>query len=172
MKPSGRAPGITPHLTVRDVERAARFYRDGFGFRIKMMLPGGQTQRIRHAEVEHAEGAVMLGPESPERGMLAPVTTGGVPPVSLYLYVDDVDAAHRRAVEAGAIELIPPTDQFFGARTSVVTDPDGHQWMLSQPREELGEDELRRRIQSGSDETRSGHSGPRGRSRRRPFSTT
>lgn len=170
MKPA-RTHVIVPHLTVRNVERAAHFYRDGFGFRIKLMLPGGQTRAIRHAEVECGGATVMLGPESAARGMLAPITSGAVPPVSLSLYVDDVDLAHRRAISSGAIELLPPSDQFFGARTSVVTDPDGHQWMLSEHKEDVTEEELRRRIESGSGEDKSGHSGPRDRGRRRPFST-
>lgn len=175
MKLPPRTTAITPHLTVRDVEKAAHFYRDALGFRIKLLLPGGRTKQIRHGEVEREGCTVMLGPESPERRMLAPISSGAVPPVSLYLYVEDVDAAHARAVDGGAIELLAPSDQFFGARTSVVTDPDGHQWMLSQHQKDMTEGEMREKLQAGPEGAGRAHSGsaPPGSapSGRRPFKT-
>ena len=164
---------ITPHLTVRGVEEAARFYERAFGFRRRLMLPGGSANKVQHAEVELGACKVMIGPESPQRGMLAPISTGKPPPVSLYLDVANVDAAHAKAVAAGAIELLPPSDQFFGARTSVVADPDGHQWMLAQQKQDMTEDQMREAMQS---EPNSGaaHSVPASANttaRRRTFST-
>lgn len=127
---------VCPHLTVRNVEAAARFYETAFGFKIKFMMPG-KSGTIMHAEVEHNESTIMIGPESKDRGMLAPQTIGVISPVSIYVLVGDVDAQHQVAINAGGRELLEPTDQFFGARTSIVMDPDGHQWMLAQEEKQM-----------------------------------
>ena len=113
----------------------------------------------------------MIGPESPSRGMLAPRSRGAPPSISLYLYVEVVEEAHARAVEAGAVELVAPSDQFFGAKTSVIADPDGHQWMLAEHQRTMGEGEmkaaLRRDAASGK-----AHSGEAPGPRRRRFTTS
>ncbi|HJL42606.1 MAG TPA: VOC family protein [Myxococcales bacterium LLY-WYZ-16_1] len=150
MKLPVKTTAVTPHITVRDVEAAARFYERAFGFRIQLLLPGGPHGTIRHAEVGHEGCTIMIGPESPQRGIRAPVDAGGTPPVSMFVYVDDVDAVHQRAVEAGAIELLPPSEQFFGARTCVLADPDGHQWMMAQHQEELSESDMRKRLEESN----------------------
>ncbi|HVG61759.1 MAG TPA: VOC family protein [Hyalangium sp.] len=135
-----KTAAITPHLTVRDVDAAAKFYEKAFGFARKLALQGAGG-RIMHAEVSHDNCTVMIGPESRERGMLAPISSGGSP-VSIFVYVADVDKTHARAVAAGAKELMPPSEQFFGARTSLLLDPDGHQWMLAQHKKELSLQEM------------------------------
>ena len=146
MKLPKKTTAITPHLTVRDVAAAAKFYEKAFGFTIKLMLPGGADGRIMHAEVGHSNCTIMIGPESLERGLRSPLTAGATPPVSLFVYVDGVDAIHARALGAGAKELLPPSEQFFGARTSIVADPDGHQWMLAEHRVELTEDAMKENL--------------------------
>ena len=171
MKLPPRSTALTPHLIVRDVEKAAQFYERGLGFQPKLMLPGGPQKTIRHAEVEYEGCGVMLGPESPERGIFAPVTSGKTPPVSLYLYVESVDAAHKKALEAGALELIAPSNQFFGARTSVVADPDGHQWMLSEHQKDMSEKDMRAAMAKTDSKKSKAHSAAAqlsGGSRRRP----
>jgi PhnB protein len=141
MKTLTRA-ALSPHLTVADVQHAAKFYEAAFGFLPKMMMPG-RGGRIMHGELVLDGVRLMLGPESADRGMHTPKTSGRVSPVSLYLSVGDVDAVHAQALAAGAQELMAPSEQFFGARTSMVMDPDGHQWMLSQQKEVLSSDELK-----------------------------
>ncbi|MBM4378983.1 MAG: VOC family protein [Deltaproteobacteria bacterium] len=137
-----RRQSITPHLTVSDIPKAAKFYEAAFGFSPKTMLPG-RSGKIMHGQLTLENGTMlMLGPESEERGFRSPKTAGITSPVSLYLVVRDVDAQHQKAVAAGARELLAPNDQFFGARTSLVLDPDGHQWMLSEEKEELSPEEL------------------------------
>ncbi|MEM7675783.1 MAG: VOC family protein [Myxococcota bacterium] len=134
---------ISPHLTVRSVEEAVAFYERAFGFQRRLMLPGGPAGKIQHAELERQGSKIMVGPESAKRGMLAPITSGRTPSISLYLQVERVDRAHERALKAGAVELLPPSDQFFGAKTSVIADPNGHQWMLAEPRKEMSEQQMR-----------------------------
>lgn len=139
---------ISPHLTVRDVKAAAEFYAKAFGFQIKMMLPG-QQGKIMHAQLNHGSSTLMVGPESIQRGMKAPITSGLNPPVSLFIYVDDVDATHKNALALGAKELIAPGDQFFGSRTSVVVDPDGHQWMVAQHKKDVSVEEMKSALKGG-----------------------
>lgn len=147
MKPTTKkSTSITPHLTVRDVAQAAKFYEAALGFTTKLLLPGGPEGKIMHAEITHGSSSLMLGPESVARGIKAPITAGTTPPVSLYLNVEDVDSAHAQAVKAGAIELLPPSDQFFGARTSIVCDLDGHQWMLAEHRTEVSENAMKTKL--------------------------
>ena len=153
-----KTTSITPHLTVRDVREAVRFYEQGLGFSIRLMLPGGPSNTIRHAEVEHGGAVVMIGPESRERGLVAPITSGRPPPVSLYVYVNSVDDAHAQALGAGAVELIAPSDQFFGARTSVIADPDGHQWMLAEHQKVMTESEMKSALKDASQGEAQAHS--------------
>lgn len=158
MKLPVKTTAVTPHITVRDVEKAARFYEEAFGFRIQLMLPGGPSGRIMHAEVGHEGCTIMIGPESPQRGIVAPINSGATPPVSMFVYVDDLENQHKKAVAAGGFELLPPSDQFFGARTSVVADPDGHQWMLAQHQEELDEQEMKQRLKKAKEGEAAAHS--------------
>lgn len=137
-----KSTAITPHLTVRDVETAAKFYEKAFGFTRKFALPGAGG-RIMHAELTHENCTVMLGPESRERGMLAPITAGGTA-VSIFVYVPDVEKQHARAIAAGAKELMPPSDQFFGSKTSLLLDPEGHQWMFAQHKKEVSLDDMKK----------------------------
>ncbi|MFO0722586.1 MAG: glyoxalase/bleomycin resistance/extradiol dioxygenase family protein [Myxococcota bacterium] len=146
MKLTKKATAITPHLTVRDVAASAKFYESALGFTIKLMLPGGPEGKIMHAELSHGNSTIMLGPESISRGVKAPITSGSTPSVSIYLNVEEIDALHAQAVKTGAIELLPPSDQFFGARTSILCDPDGHQWMLAEHRQEVSESSMKTKI--------------------------
>lgn len=157
----GSELGLSPHLTVRDVAESARWYGRALGFQVRLLLPGGADGAIRHAEIERDGAAVMLGPESPERGMLSPRSQGTPPSVSLFLRVASVDTAHARAVAEGAQPLVPPGDQFFGARTAVIADPDGHQWMLAEQRREMSESDLRQALKKEPDSMTRGHAAAR-----------
>ncbi len=86
----------------------------------------------------------MLADEYPDMGARSPKAFGGSP-VSLHLYVDDVDAIAKRALAAGATELRPVKDQFYGDRLGSVTDPFGHIWHISTHKEDLSPEELKRR---------------------------
>ncbi len=131
---------IGTHLTVRDIPQAMDFYDKVLGFRRKLMLPG-PGGRIMHAEMVYAGCTLMLGPESPQRGMKSPASLGGTP-VSMFVYVEDVDSAFERAQQHGATVLVPVNDQFFGCRTFVMLDPDGHQWMVATQKQEMSADEI------------------------------
>jgi PhnB protein len=135
---------VTPYLTVKDGARAIEFYRRAFGAKelFRIAQPDG---RIGHAELEIGDSRIMLSDEFPEMGVKSPQTLGGTP-ITIYLYVDDVDATVRRAVDAGAQLMRPVADQFYGDRNGSVSDPFGHIWWVSTHKEDVPEEEMKRRI--------------------------
>jgi PhnB protein len=140
--PAGH-PAISPYLIVDDATRALEFYKKAFGAK-ELMRHAGPDGRIGHAELRIADSIVMLADEHPEVNARSPKTVGGTP-VSLHLYVKDVDAVARQAVGAGARVTRPVQDQFYGDRSGTFEDPFGHQWHLSTHIEDVSPAELRRR---------------------------
>lgn len=134
---------VTPYLIVGDASGAIEFYRKAFGARELMRIaqPGG---KIGHAEIEIGDSRIMLADEYPDVGARSPKVFGGTP-VSLHLYVDDVDAVAKLAIAAGAKERRPIKDQFYGDRTGSFEDPFGHVWHIATHKEEVPPDELKRR---------------------------
>jgi PhnB protein len=134
---------VTPYLIVKGGGRAIDFYARAFAAveRERMQDPAG---KVRHAEIEIGTSRIMLADEHPEIGALSPDTVGGSP-VSLHLYVEDVDAVVARAVAAGARLTRPVADQFYGDRVGGVTDPFGHRWFIATHKEDLTSEELQRR---------------------------
>lgn len=161
MKMPAKSTAITPHITVRDVKKSVRFYEKAFAFKVKFTLPG-RNGKIMHAEMEHEGCTLMIGPESEERGMLSPMTAGIVSPVSIYIYVNDLDAQHAAAVAAGAKTLLEPSDQFFGAKTSMVMDPDGHSWMLAQHQKDMTVESMKQALNTARTHTPRPRSQPEG----------
>ena len=134
---------ITPALTVKDGGQAIEFYKRALGAEEIMQVPGPDG-RLMHAEMKIGDSRFMLGEEMPDQGCRAPVSVGAVSS-SLYIYVQDVDKAFRRAVEGGAKALMPPTDMFWGDRFGQVEDPSGHRWGLATHKEDPSPEEMARR---------------------------
>lgn len=139
--PAGYA-GVTPYLIVRDAARAIAFYKEVLGATEVFRLEGPDG-RIAHAELKIGEGFVMLAEEMTEMGYRGPLSYGGSP-VSLLVYVPDVDAVFARALAAGAETKRPVADQFYGDRTGVLVDPFGHQWSIATRIRDMSHDEMRR----------------------------
>jgi PhnB protein len=138
---------VTPYLVVDDAKAAIDFYSRAFGAEEKLRLPMGD--RIGHAEIKIGDSIVMLADENAEMGHLGPKSRGG-PTSSIVLYVEDVDSAFPRAIEAGATEVRPLEDQFWGDRMGTLTDPFGHTWSLATTKEEVSPDEMQRRMEQFS----------------------
>ena len=134
---------VTPYLIVDEAAKAIDFYRKVFKARERMRMPapGG---RIGHAELEIGDSVVMLADENPEMNARSPRSVGGSP-ISLLLYVENVDATVDRAVAAGAKLKRPVADQFYGDRTGGIEDPFGHQWYLATHVEDVSPEEMRKR---------------------------
>lgn len=135
---------VTPYIIVDDPVAALDFYARAFGAEtvMKLMMPDGS---IGHAEVLIGDSHVMLSGEWPDRGALGPKSLGGSP-ISLLLYVADVDAQFAQAIAAGATEVSAVADQFYGDRTGTLTDPFGHKWMLATHIEDVSEAEGQQRM--------------------------
>ena len=136
---------MTPGLTVRDAARAIAFYQKAFNARQRFRMDGPDG-KVLHAELAIGNSIFMLGEENPAMGCASPVSLKGTP-VSLYLYVDDVDAAFAQAVTAGATVVTPVTDMFWGDRHGQVTDPFGHRWSIATHQEDVSPQELTQRAQ-------------------------
>jgi uncharacterized glyoxalase superfamily protein PhnB len=126
--PPANTPRISPYLYYQDVAAALAWLERAFGFRERVRMPGPDG-RIMHAEMEHQDGLIMMG--CPSTTYRNPKKLGEVT-VSLYVYVDDVDAHFEQAKKAQAKILAPPADQFYGDRRYDVEDPEGHHWHFAQ----------------------------------------
>jgi PhnB protein len=138
---------VTPALMVRDAERAIEFYKRAFAAEEVLRMPGPGGRGIGHAEIRIGDSMIMLSDEWPGSGISAPQALGGTTG-SLHIYVADVDAAFKRAVDAGAKVLMPVADMFWGDRYGKVTDPFGHIWGLATHKEEVPPEELNRRAEA------------------------
>ena len=133
----------TPYLIVGDGARALEFYKQAFGA-TELFRMAGPDGRIGHAEIKIGDSPIMLADEHPEMNARSPRTLGGSP-VSLVLYVEDVDAVVEQAVAAGAKLTRPVANQFYGDRTGGVEDPFGHVWYIATHVEDVSPEELQRR---------------------------
>jgi PhnB protein len=129
---------ITPYLTVHGADRLIVFLKKAFQAKEteRIERPDGT---VAHAEVRIGDSVVMIGEAWGDHKHM---------PGAIYLYVDDVDLAYRRALEAGADSLMEPADQFYGDRNGGVMDPVGNRWWIATHVEEVSTDELRRRAQA------------------------
>jgi PhnB protein len=133
-------------LIIKGAAAALEFYKKAFGATelFRMAMPNGA---IGHAEIQIGDSRLMLADEAPAIGTRSPLALGGSP-VSIMLYVPDVDAMFKRALAAGASETRPVTDQFYGDRSGMLTDPFGHSWNISTHKEDITPEELGRRAEA------------------------
>src|SRR5689334_19342265 len=134
---------LTPHLVVRGVPKAVDFYERAFGASelFRNVAPDG---KIVHSELLLGESRFFACDEFPDHGVLSPASIGGTP-VTLHLYVEDVDAFVKRAVRAGAEILMPVQNCFWGDRYGIVRDPFGHRWSFASRIEDLSPREVQGR---------------------------
>ena len=133
---------VTPYLSIRGAAAALEFYKQAFGAKEIMRMPGPEG-KLGHAEIRIGDSRVMLADEFPAIQFLGPQSRGGTT-VSIHLYVRDVDATVARATAAGAKLTRPVQDQFYGDRTGTLEDPFGHMWHVATHKKDLSMAELRR----------------------------
>jgi PhnB protein len=136
-------PRLCPYLAVAGAADAIEFYVTVLGATERMRLEGPDG-RIGHAELELGDSLLMLSDEHAEIGVLGPKAIGGTP-VTLSLYVEDVDATFAAALAEGARELRPVADQFYGDRSGQFEDPWGHRWSVQTNIEDVAPEEMARR---------------------------
>jgi len=137
---------LTPSIVCKNASRAIEFYKEVFRATEKerMAGPGGL---IMHAELLIGDSILMLCDEIP--GMATAPAPGNAPPsYNLFVYLDNVDAAFQRAIQAGSKVEMPLENQFWGDRYGKVRDPFGHVWGLAQHIEDVPADEMKRRSEA------------------------
>jgi PhnB protein len=137
---------VTPYLIVDGAAKALEFYVRAFGAEETFRFPTPDG-KIGHAEIRIGDSMVMLADEYPGIGYKSPQAYGGTP-VSICLYVADVDKLFARAIAAGARVQRPVQDQFYGDRTGTLIDPFGHVWSISTHKEDVSPEEMQRRAKS------------------------
>jgi PhnB protein len=134
---------VTPYLSVDDAAGAIDYYKKAFGAkeRVRMDAPGG---KIGHAELQIGDSLVMLADSFPQATTKPPKELGGTT-ASVFLYVEDVDAVVKKAVDEGATVTMEVADQFWGDRFGSIQDPFGHSWALATHVEDLSPEEIEER---------------------------
>lgn len=138
---------ITPHLVVRDARKVIDFHKRAFGAEELLAMPGPDGRGIMHAELRIGDSLIMMGEEDPQQPCRSAETAGGSP-VSFYLYVEDVDEAFRRAVEAGATSRMAVQEMFWGDRAGTVQAPFGYSWTIATHTRDLTIEEIRQGAQA------------------------
>jgi PhnB protein len=134
----------TPYLIVDGGAIAIDFYQRAFGAKeiMRVSAPGG---KVGHAEIKIGDSVIMLADEAPEMDARSPKFHRGSP-VSILLYVEDVDKQFAQAVAAGGTATRPVADQFYGDRSGSLKDPFGHTWHLSTHKEDVSPEEIKKRM--------------------------
>ena len=134
---------VTPYLCIKGAVRALEYYKKAFGaielFRME------HDGKIGHAEIKIGDSPIMLADEFPEMGFVSPETLGGSP-VGIMIYVEDVDAVFKQAIDSGGVEKKALEDQFYGDRSGTLTDPFGHVWTVATHKEDVSPEEMDKRL--------------------------
>lgn len=132
---------LTPHLVIKDAKQAIDFYKKAFAAEELgcMLTPDG---KVLHALIKIGDSMLMIADEMAQNK--SPLTLGGTP-VTIHVYVDDVDTVFNRALQAGASALMPVADMFWGDRYGILTDPFGHQWSVATHVQDLDHNEIEKR---------------------------
>ncbi len=136
----------TPYLIVNDAASAIAFYIKAFDA-IEFVHLAEPSGKVMHAELRIGNASFMLADEFPDMGYRSPQSLGGSP-VSILLYVEDVDSQFQQALAAGAKEMMPVQDQFDGDRRGTLIDPFGHIWLLATRKEDVSPDEMKKRFET------------------------
>jgi PhnB protein len=137
---------ITPYLVIKGAAQAIEYYKKVFGA-TEVVRMNGPDGKVGHAELKIGDSLIMLADENPSMGAgYTSATSIGASPVSLYLYLPDVDNAIERAAAAGARILRPAKDQFYGDRSGFIQDPFGHLWGIATHVEDVSPEEMKERM--------------------------
>ena len=133
----------TPYLIIEGAADAIEFYKQAFGA-VELFRMPGPDGKIGHAEIKIGDSPIMLADAYPDMGYKGPKSLGGSP-VSLMIYVEDVDTVFKRAVDAGATVKEVVSDKFYGDRMGTLIDPFGHVWHVSTHKEDVSVAEMEKR---------------------------
>jgi PhnB protein len=138
---------VTPYLIIKGAADAIEFYKKAFG--ATELFRMDHEGKVGHAEIRIGDSPIMLADESPEMGYKSPTALGGTP-VSIMIYVDDVDTIFKQAIAAGGEQQKPVQDQFYGDRSGTLKDPFGHVWHVATHKEDVSSEEMEKRMAAGA----------------------
>jgi len=137
---------VTPYLVIRGADRAIEYYKKAFGATEQFRM-NGPDGKVGHAELKIGNSRIMVADENPSMGEgHTSAATIGASPVSLYVYLPDVDRVVERATAEGAKVLKPVQDQFYGDRNGFIQDPFGHLWCISTHVEDVSPQDMEERM--------------------------
>ena len=139
---------VTPYLIIEGAAAAIEFYKKAFGAKELFRFPAPEG-KIGHAEIKIGDSPIMLADAYPDMGYNGPKSLGGSP-VSLMIYVENVDTVFNQAVQAGATVKEAVSDKFYGDRIGSLIDPFGHVWHVSTHKEDVSFEEMERRAKAAS----------------------
>ena len=135
---------VTAYINISGAADAIAFYTEVFGADERMRMADPESGTVWHAELQIGDSVIMLSDEFPDMNVVSPATLGGTAG-GLNVYVEDCDAVHAAALAAGATEIQPPQNQFWGDRSGQVLDPFGHRWNIATHIEDVSAEEIGRR---------------------------
>lgn len=147
---------VTPSLMFKDTQKAIEFYKKAFNAKVGDLFPNLNGKGIMHATFQIGDSILMCGdemPASPEGGSnsekcMKSVETMGGSPVSLFLYVQDADTTFKQAIAAGATQIFPVSEMFWGDRAGNLKDPFGYQWMIATHTRDLTKDQIKKEAET------------------------
>ena len=132
---------VTPALSLKDSREAIEFYKKAFNAEVLDLMPGPDGKSTMHATIKIGNSILMMGDENPEQGCQSAESLGASP-VSLCIYVPNVDEAFQQAIAAGGTETMPVMDMFWGDRCGSLTDPFGYKWWIGTHTRNLSQKEI------------------------------
>jgi uncharacterized glyoxalase superfamily protein PhnB len=136
---------VTPSFTFKDSQRAIDFYKKAFGAKVRDLMPNPGGRGIMHATIQIGDSILMMGDEMPGAENCAKsAETLGQSPISLYVYVPNVDAAFQQAIAAGGVATMPVADMFWGDRVGQIKDPFGYLWMMGTHKQDLTHEQIQK----------------------------
>ena len=139
---------ITPHVVIKDASKAIEFYKKAFGAEEICRMPGPGGKGVMHAEIQIGNSRIMMCDEMPNMEYCVSPTSLKGTTFGLMIYVEDVNKAYQRAVDAGATAKMPVTDMFWGDRYGKLTDPFGHEWAIATHKEDVSPEECGKRAEA------------------------
>lgn len=139
---------VTPSLTFRDSQKAIEFYKQAFDAQVLERLPSPDGGRTMHATIRIGDSILMMGDEMPNQGWSKSAESLGGSPISLYVYVSNVDKTFRQAIATGATEVMPVADMFWGDRCGSLKDPFGYSWSIATHLRDMTQEEIQEGAQA------------------------
>lgn len=135
---------LTPSFTFKDSRKAIEFYKKAFDAKELDIFPNLNGQGIMHATIQIGNSIIMMGDENPDPKCPKSAETTGQSPITMFIYVTNVDEVFKQAINAGSISIMPVADMFWGDRCGQIKDPFGYSWMIATHIKDLSQEQMQK----------------------------